>query len=112
MSRITTHVLDTSRGRPAEGMKVTLCRMQVDRWEIVARGETNGDGRIGDWVAAEDVPGNGIYIMRFDTKDYFDRGSISSFYPFVEVYFEVTAEGHYHIPLLLSPFGYSTYRGS
>ena len=112
MSRITTHVLDTSRGRPAEGVKVTLCRMQVDRWEIVARGETNADGRIVDWVAAKDVPGNGIYIIRFETKNYFDSWCISSFYPFVEVYFEVTGEGHYHIALLLSPFGYSTYRGS
>jgi len=112
MSRITTHILDTSRGRPADGVKVTLCRMGVDRWEIVARGQTNGDGRIGDWAAAENISGNGIYIMRFETKDYFDAWSIPSFYPFVEVYFEITAEGHYHIPLLLSPYGYSTYRGS
>jgi len=112
MSRITTHVLDTSRGRPAGGVKVTLCRMQVDRWEIVARGQTNADGRVGDWTAADGVPGSGIYIIRFETKDYFDTWSIPSFYPFVEVYFEVTEEGHYHIPLLLSPYGYSTYRGS
>jgi len=112
MTRITTHVLDTSRGRPAEGVKATLCRMQVDRWEIVARGQTNADGRIGDWSAAEAVPGNGIYIIRFETKDYFDILGVSSFYPFVEVYFEVAEAGHYHIPLLLSPYGYSTYRGS
>jgi 5-hydroxyisourate hydrolase len=112
MSRITTHVLDTSRGRPADGVKVTLCRMQVDRWEIVARGLTNADGRIVDWVAAEGLPGNGIYILRFETKDYFDIWSIPSFYPFVEVYFEVATDSHYHIPLLLSPYGYSTYRGS
>lgn len=112
MTRITTHVLDTARGCPAEGMKVTLCRMQVDRWEIVARGQTTTDGRIGDWAAADGVPGNGIYIVRFETKDYFDRQRIPSFYPFVEVYFEVAADGHYHIPLLLSPYGYSTYRGS
>jgi len=112
MNRITTHVLDTSRGAPAEGVKATLCRMQVDRWEIVARGQTNADGRIGEWTAAEWQSGNGIYIIRFETKDYFDRWNISSFYPFVEIYFEVATERHYHIPLLLSPFGYTTYRGS
>jgi 5-hydroxyisourate hydrolase len=112
MTRITSHILDTSRGRPAEGVKVTLCRMGVDRWEVVARGQTNADGRVADWAAADSIPGNGVYIIRFETKDYFDRLSIPSFYPFVEVYFEVTGDEHYHIPLLLSPYGYSTYRGS
>jgi 5-hydroxyisourate hydrolase len=58
------------------------------------------------------MTGNGIYKIRFETKDYFDKRSVPTFYPFVEIYFETTADGHYHIPLLISPFGYSTYRGS
>jgi 5-hydroxyisourate hydrolase len=109
MSRITTHILDTSRGCPAEGVKVVLCRMKVDDWEVVTEGQTNGDGRILDWAAAVS---SGVYMLRFETMDYFDRRGIPSFYPFVEVHFEITTDGHYHIPLLLNPYGYSTYRGS
>ena len=112
MSRITTHILDTSRGRPAEGVRVILCRMMVDDWKEVASGQTNADGRIGDWAAADEVQGGGVYMMRFETSGYFDKLGIPSFYPFVEVHFEVVGDGHYHIPLLLSPYGYSTYRGS
>ena len=87
----------------------------------LANGYTNKDGRITDWLgpnaapvgaAAYDVPGNGIYKIRFETKDYFEGQSLATLYPFVEVHFELTADGHYHIPLLISPFGYSTYRGS
>ncbi|MBS1664073.1 MAG: hydroxyisourate hydrolase [Bacteroidetes bacterium] len=105
MSRITTHVLDQSLGRPAGGVEIVLFAGE----EEVARGRTNADGRIGDWA---DVPGIRIGKLRFETGEYFKRLEVATFYPFVEVYFEITAEGHYHIPLLLSPWGYSTYRGS
>ena len=112
MSRITTHVLDTSRGRPAEGVKAVLCRMKVEDWEVVAEGQTNAEGRIMDWAVDEDLVEEGVYMLRFETRSYFEKLGTSSFYPFVEVHFEIISESHYHIPLLLSPFGYSTYRGS
>ena len=112
MSRITTHVLDTSIGRPAEGVKVVLCRMKIDDWEVIANGQTNADGRILDWAAAEEGVGEGVYMLRFETMSYFDTIGVSSFYPFIEIHFEILTESHYHIPLLLSPYGYSTYRGS
>ena len=103
MSSISTHILDVAQGRPAGDVEIVLYRGE----EEVARGRTNADGRMPRWDA-----GPGIYKLRFETKAYFDRQSLSSLYPFVEVHFEVAADSHYHIPLLLSPFGYSTYRGS
>ena len=112
MIKITTHVLDVSRGCPASGMEIFLYRMEADGWEEMAWGRTNADGRLGDWAAAGGVPGNGIYKIKFETKVYFKRQGVASFYPFVEVHFEIAADSHYHIPLLLSPWGYSTYRGS
>ena len=108
MSKITTHILDTARGCPAEGVKVILYRpMASSGEEEIAYGYTNKDGRIADWLG-----GAGIYKIRFVTRDYFDKGAVASFYPWVDIYFEVVAEGHYHVPLLISPYGYSTYRGS
>jgi len=109
MSKITTHILDTSKGRPAEDVKVVLSRMRVGEWEVVTEGRTNEDGRILDWAASV---GRGVYMLRFETKAYFDRQEIPTFYPFVEVYFEVTTDSHYRIPLLVNPYGFSTYRGS
>jgi len=111
MNKITTHILDTSRGRPAEGVIVVLFELSADHPPApIARGVTTADGRIGDWP--EIRPGKGIFKIRFETQPWFDRQSIPTFYPFVEIHFTVTADGHYHIPLLISPFGYSTYRGS
>ncbi|HKO29370.1 MAG TPA: hydroxyisourate hydrolase [Solirubrobacteraceae bacterium] len=105
MSGITTHVLDTSRGRPAAGVPVVLERAVDGRWEAVGRGTTDDNGRARDLLSS--APENGRYRLTFDT------GAYSRFYPEVTVTFVVEAgEDHYHVPLLLSPFGYSTYRGS
>ena len=105
MSGITTHVLDTSRGRPAAGVPVVLERAVDSRWEPVGRGTTDADGRVGDLLSAR--PEDGRYRLTFDT------GAYSRFYPEVSVTFVVEdGDEHYHVPLLLSPFGYSTYRGS
>lgn len=112
MSRITTHILDTAKGCPAQGIRIVLYQFLVDQWEEKAKGQTNADGRIADWPDADAVIGKGIYKMRFGIRDYFDQQFIPSFYPFVEISFEITTDDHYHIPLLISPFGYSTYRGS
>ncbi|HVK97492.1 MAG TPA: hydroxyisourate hydrolase [Flavisolibacter sp.] len=112
MSQITTHVLDTSKGKPAEGITIILYRGENDQWTEIARGATNADGRLSTLLDEESTLQIGIYKLRFETKDYFDSKQIPTFYPYVEIDFNVQTNEHYHIPLLLSPFGYSTYRGS
>jgi 5-hydroxyisourate hydrolase len=114
MGAITTHVLDTSRGRPAAGVPVVLEHQQPDRaWARVGHGETDADGRLRSLLADARQPVAGIYRLRFDTGSYFTALGIRAFYPDVTVTFEIAdAAAHYHVPLLLSPFGYSTYRGS
>jgi 5-hydroxyisourate hydrolase len=115
-SPITTHVLDTSRGRPAAGVPVSLARAhatEVESWEPLAKGSTDADGRIANLLA----PGSlqpGIYRLRFDTATYFaSLGVEAYFYPWAEIVFRIDdASAHYHVPLLLNPFGYATYRGS
>lgn len=113
MSHITTHVLDVSLGRPAANVPVILeARSTNGQWTETARGLTDNDGRLRDWPAAKSVTA-GTYRLIFDTRHYFDSRKIASLYPQVIIVFEVRdAQEHYHIPLLLSPFGYSTYRGS
>lgn len=108
MRGITTHVLDTSRGCPAVDVPVVLEHAVNGRWEAVGRGRTDAGGRVSDLLTS--APADGRYRLTFDTGAYFgDAG----FYPEVSVTFVVEhGEEHYHVPLLLSPFGYSTYRGS
>ena len=113
MSGITTHVLDTSRGRPAAGVTVTLEIEDAGGWRALGSGITNADGRITDLLASETAFAAGIYRLVFDTGAYFAANDIQSFYPQVIVVFKIEDAGqHYHVPLLLNPFGYSTYRGS
>jgi 5-hydroxyisourate hydrolase len=113
MSAITTHILDVSAGRPARGVLITLERQTSSDWEIVGRGETDDDGRLRNLLAAGALFQPGNYRLIFDTGTYFERQQIAAFYPDVTVAFTVRdASQHYHVPLLLSPFGYSTYRGS
>jgi len=108
---ITTHVLDMSLGRPAQGVGVALEIESRDGWRLVGRGATNSDGRVADLFSGELTTGK--YRLRFDTGAYFSSRQISGFYPSVEITFFVRdASQHYHVPLLLSPYGYSTYRGS
>ena len=113
MSTITTHVLDTSAGRPAAGVAVSLERAAGETWTLVGRAATDADGRVRSIVPSGAALSPGIYRLTFQTGTYFQRANTSTFYPSVNVVFEVAdAEGHYHVPLLISPFGYSTYRGS
>ncbi len=102
MATLSTHVLDTSRGRPAAGLTVRLEAAGA----VIGEGVTDGDGRIAR-LGAELAPGD--YVVRFDTGAYLGE---AGFYPEVAVAFRVGADEHYHVPLLLNPFGYSTYRGS
>ncbi|MEP6746168.1 MAG: hydroxyisourate hydrolase [Bacteroidota bacterium] len=112
MSQVTTHVLDTANGKPAAGISIILHQQVKNEWVQIANGITNKDGRIGDLLQTDQVLPAGIYKMDFATKDYFDQVGSKGFYPVVTVTFEITSGEHYHIPLLLSPFGYTTYRGS
>jgi len=113
MSAITTHVLDTARGRPAAGVPVTLEIEAAGGWILLGKGTTNADGRLSDLLAKETAIEAGVYRLIFDTSTYFTGGNVEAFYPLVTVVFKIENPGqHYHVPLLLSPFGYSTYRGS
>ncbi|GEO08985.1 hydroxyisourate hydrolase [Segetibacter aerophilus] len=111
MSQITTHILDTTSGKPATGVTIILYAHESD-WIEIAKGVTNKDGRITDLLPVGEVLPKGMYKMKFATKGYFDALSIETLYPFVEIIFSIAASEHYHIPLLLNPFGYTTYRGS
>lgn len=108
---LSTHVLDTSTGRPAVGVAVRLESQGPDGlWTAAGSGVTDADGRLRDWLPAG-VPGVGRHRLVFATGAYF--GGVACFFPEVSVDFEITApDGHHHVPLLLSPFGYSTYKGS
>lgn len=112
MSQLTTHILDTTQGKPAAGVVIALYQQHQNDWKEIVRGITNHDGRITDWLPKDELLPHGQYKLKFETGDYYKQLMISSFYPFVEVVFSITDSSHYHVPLLLNPFGYSTYRGS
>ena len=114
MSPITTHVLDTSQGCPGANIRIRLEQQQSDKtWQEIASGSTNSDGRIANLIQEDEMINSGVYRMLFETGTYFEQQGTAYFYPEIEVRFLLNhMEQHYHIPLLLSPFGYSTYRGS
>jgi 5-hydroxyisourate hydrolase len=112
MSRITSHILDTSAGKPAEAVRVILYKKREQHWEEVGSGATNSDGRVKDLAVEKPELPAGVYKLKFLTGDYFRQTSRASIYPFIEIVFEINSNEHYHIPLLLNPFGYTTYRGS
>jgi 5-hydroxyisourate hydrolase len=101
MATLSTHVLDTATGRPAAGVGV---RLESRDGDVLDQGTTNDDGRVGS-LGGE--LGLGAYVLRFDTASY-----VSGFFPEVVIVFTIADERHHHVPLLLSPYGYSTYRGS
>ena len=114
MSTISTHVLDTSRGRPADGIHVGLDLQAADgSWRRMGEGSTDSDGRIDSFATVEHPLRAGTYRLTFDTRDWFDRRKVETFYPQVSVVFTVgSPRQHCHVPLILSPYGYSTYRGT
>jgi len=114
MSAITTHVLDTSKGRPAAGVAVVLefCGAGHD-WRVVGRGHTDADGRLKNLLPGGVRLEPGSYRLTFDAGAYFRTQNVESFFPEVSLVFTVRdASQNYHVPLLLSPHGYTTYRGS
>lgn len=110
---LSTHVLDTTAGRPAAGLEIQLQSRRADgTWAPAGFGRTDADGRLRDWLPAG-VPAAGRHRLVFATGAWFAAAGVPTFYPEVSVDFEVTApDEHHHVPLLLSPFGYSTYKGS
>jgi 5-hydroxyisourate hydrolase len=112
-SPITTHVLDTRTGLPAVAMAIELESLVHDQWRSLGHGVTDANGRITDILPSDFSLSSGRYRMTFETGPYFQLQAVTHFYPLVVIEFEVhAASEHYHIPLLISPFGYSTYRGS
>lgn len=113
MSALTTHVLDTSAGRPAAGVAILLEASEAGDFRVLSRGQTDADGRCTNLLPAATQLAAGVYRLSFDSGAYFAARGVATFYPRVQVLFEVREPSeHYHVPLLLSPFGYSTYRGS
>jgi 5-hydroxyisourate hydrolase len=111
-SPITSHVLDTARGCPAADVEARLEVEQDGQWRILAEDRTDSDGRIRDWLPPGYHLAPGTYRITFATGPYFRSQGIHGFYPEIPVLFEIQDQAHYHVPLLLSPYGYSTYRGS
>ncbi|WP_427172637.1 hydroxyisourate hydrolase [Arthrobacter sp. 92] len=111
VSQVSTHILDTGAGRPAAGVAVVLYARDDGGWSLVASGTTDADGRA-KGLGPEALPA-GTYRLNFDTGAYYEKLGTPTFFPEVDLVFAVSATGeHYHVPLLLSPFAYSTYRGS
>lgn len=112
MSGITSHVLDTSRGAPAAGITIQLeSETSADQWQTLNEGVTDSDGRVANLAPAALPAGN--YRISFQVEEYFKQLDVKSFYPVVRIEFKFDdPQQHYHVPLLLNPFGYSTYRGS
>lgn len=114
MNRITTHILDTSSGNPAANVAVELRFFDGDKWVEHGETETDSDGRTGFIpIDTHAQLQEGVYQLTFYTFQYFDSQQIETFYPWVDILFKVPENGeHYHVPLLISPHGYTTYRGS
>ena len=112
MSQITTHVLDTAAGKPGKGISIRLMKNENDNWLVIAEGITNADGRVSDLLPAGKILSTGDYRIIFNIGEYYKIQKIKTFYPAVEILFTVFDGNHYHVPLLISPYGYSTYRGS
>lgn len=112
VSQITTHVLDTSIGKPGQNITIKMQQKIDANWQTITQGVTNKDGRITDLLPPNRNLKSGTYKMLFETGKYFESIAVKGFYPEVEIQFTVFDDSHYHVPLLVNPFGYSTYRGS
>ncbi len=112
--QLSSHILDITQGKPATAVKISLAKQDINGiWVSVDEKYTDENGRVPDFLKVENGKINyGIYKLTFFTEPYFKTLNQSSFYPFIEVVFEIKDDNHYHVPITLSPFGYSTYRGN
>ena len=111
--QLSSHILDVSKGIPAVGVTITLEKMneKTNSWYQVEQKVTDQNGRITDFLKSTNS-NLGIYKLTYYTKEYFEKTKTESFYPFIEVVFEISDNSHYHVPITLSAYGYSTYRGN
>jgi len=109
---LSTHILDTALGKPVAGIEILLSKLRGSEWRPLARGTTDSDGRCKTLLSESELEAT-TYRLTFYTRPYFTTQSVTSLYPSIDITFEVTDPGqHYHIPLLLTANGYTTYRGS
>ena len=110
--QLSSHILDNSTGEPAPSVSVTLEKMNVDNsWTKVSTQITDKDGRIGNFLPYGQN-NDGVYKLVFHIQSYFDSKKLQTFYPFIEIVFRIKGNKHFHVPLTVSPYGYSTYKGS
>ena len=112
--QLSSHILDVTQGEPAPNVKISLSKQKDNgKWTTIDEKHTDSNGRIKDFLKEEKGAKNqGIYKLTYYVEPYFAKLKQSSFYPFIEVVFEIKDDKHYHVPITLSPFGYSTYRGN
>ena len=114
--QLSSHILDISVGKPAPGVEVELEKYNDSskQWVFVAKKKTDTNGRVSDFlpILTGKANNHGKYRLRFLTENYFMNQKVESFYPYIEVVFQIKDDQHYHVPITLSPFGYATYRGN
>lgn len=112
--QLSSHILDVTQGKPAPNVKISLSKQdKKGKWRMIDEKTTDTNGRINNFLKEEKNSNNqGIYKLTYYTAPYFKGLGQESFYPFIEVVFELKDNNHYHVPITLSPFGYSTYRGN
>ncbi len=111
--QLSSHILDISKGMPVSGVTIQLEQFneQTKKWSFVDKKQTDLNGRITDFLDSQKT-NLGIYKLTYYTADYFRKNNTESFYPFIEVVFQIKDQNHYHVPITLSAYGYSTYRGN
>ena len=111
--QLSSHILDISTGKPAPNVNVKLMMQENGKWKLLNEQKTDDNGRIGTFLSnADNANHDGTYKLIFETKPYFSSRGLESFYPYVEVNFNIDDTNHYHVPITLSAYGFSTYRGS
>lgn len=111
--QLSSHILDINTGQPAKDVTIKLYKQTEDgKWVYIAQSITDNNGRVKNFLPEGDQNNHGVYKLCFLVEPYFTKQNVKSFYPFIDVVFEIKDNNHYHVPIVLSPYGYSTYRGN